>query len=384
MPPLTMGRTMAAPVRILGFPVHIRSGFVLFMVLIVFLYGDEYGLYLALSIAGFTLLHELGHAVAARRAGATAEISLEFMAGYAAYEPGRPISRPMQAGIAFAGPAVHVAAGCALLLALGANPLDVERAGFTTLQDAVWWAGPAIGAFNLIPVLPLDGGNIVTSLLELATPTRARHIMVYVSLALTIGAIAWITVTQDRPTFTIFLGLILLFQVQALVAERDRTRVSPWQKAAAARRSGDPDRARRILTKALRRPTGANMPPGPLDDADVHGLVALLDRPLPAGDPWNEYVLANVLVRAGEHDEAARYAAASFERSPQPLMAATVARAAAALGDGATAVSWLRAAARAGTASAALASIIDQAPELATVRTHPEVVALRGALTAAN
>ena len=55
------------------------------MVLIVVLYGDEFGLWLAGSIAAFTLLHELGHAVAARRAGATAEISLDFLAGYASY-----------------------------------------------------------------------------------------------------------------------------------------------------------------------------------------------------------------------------------------------------------------------------------------------------------
>ena len=42
-------------------------------------------MWLAISIAGFTLLHELGHAVAARRAGAKAEISLDFLAGYASY-----------------------------------------------------------------------------------------------------------------------------------------------------------------------------------------------------------------------------------------------------------------------------------------------------------
>ena len=45
------------------------------------------------SLAVLTLIHELGHAVAARNAGAKAEISLDFLAGYAAYVPTRPISR---------------------------------------------------------------------------------------------------------------------------------------------------------------------------------------------------------------------------------------------------------------------------------------------------
>ena len=45
--------------RVLGFPVHVRRGFLFFMGLIVVLYGDQYGLWLAGSIAAFTLLHEV-------------------------------------------------------------------------------------------------------------------------------------------------------------------------------------------------------------------------------------------------------------------------------------------------------------------------------------
>jgi hypothetical protein len=266
---------------------------------------------------------------------------------------------------------------------MGANPLDVERQGFTTMEHAIWWAGPAIGAFNLIPVLPLDGGNIVTSLLELVT-RRARQIMIYASLALTAAAIVWITVMRDRPTFIVFLGLLMVFQIQLLVGDRDRVRESPWQRAAASVRAGQPDRARQTLRKALTRPTGLTIAPGTLDDADVRGVVGVLDRPLPFGDPWNEYVLANLLIRAGHFDESARYAAAAYGREPQALMAATVARAAAAIGDRDTAIAWLRAAARSGTASAALATVIDQAPELAALRGHPDVVALRQSLTPAN
>ena len=75
--------------RLFGFPVHVRSGFFLFMALVVFINGAPFGVWLAGFIAGLTLLHELGHAVAARATGARAEISLDFLAGYASFVPRR-------------------------------------------------------------------------------------------------------------------------------------------------------------------------------------------------------------------------------------------------------------------------------------------------------
>ncbi len=152
--------------RLLGFPVHVRAGFVMFMVLIVILYGGEFGLWLAGSLAIFTLIHELGHAVAARAAGADAEISLNFLAGYASYRPTRPISRLEHAGISFAGPAVQIVTSVAILLAMGVNPLVRESIDDSPASWAIWWAGPVIGLLNLIPVLPLDGGNIVQTALD--------------------------------------------------------------------------------------------------------------------------------------------------------------------------------------------------------------------------
>src|SRR5688500_6731143 len=64
--------------RLLGFPVHVRPGFILVMVLFAAINEfDTFGLWLAGGVAVFTLIHELAHAVAARAAGAEAEISLE-------------------------------------------------------------------------------------------------------------------------------------------------------------------------------------------------------------------------------------------------------------------------------------------------------------------
>src|SRR5690606_4326227 len=147
--------------RLLGFPVRIGAGFVVCMALLAFIPragNAAFGFWLAGAVAGFTLLHELGHAVVARHAGAEAGISLEFMAGYTSFRPTRPISRPMSVAISLAGPVTHIACGALVLVAMGHNPLELDSVRGSDAALAIWFAGPVIGALNLIPVLPLDGG----------------------------------------------------------------------------------------------------------------------------------------------------------------------------------------------------------------------------------
>jgi Zn-dependent protease len=366
-----------------GFPLQVRPGFLVFVALIVFLNGSEFGLWLAAALAGFTLLHELGHAVAARRAGADAEVSLDFMAGYTSYSAKQPLSAGTQAIIALAGPVTHIATGLIVLALMGVNPLDEASWQESAATQAIWWAGPAIGLLNLAPVLPLDGGQVVTNLLEHVVPNRARRIMIYASVGITVAAAIGYVVIAERPSFTVFLAFLLLMQLQLIFEDRSRHAVSAFDKALGALRAGDADRARRVLVAGLQSAGSPAVVPRTLDDDGTRQLVALLPRPLPSGNPFNEYVLANLLVRTGNHDEAARYGAQCYEREPQPLLAATIARAAGALGDGDTAAAWLRTAADHGTSPDGLASVIDHAPELAAVRQRPDVVAVRRSLDVA-
>lgn len=370
--------------RLLGFDVKVQSGFVIFMALIVFLYRSEFGLWLAGSIAVLTLVHELGHAVAARRTGAHAEISLGFLAGYASYRPTRELTRREQAWISFAGPLVHITVAVIVLLAMGVDPLSIDSIRDSPASAAIWWAGPVIGGMNLIPVLPLDGGNIVTYGLDAIVPGKARRLMLWFSIAVSVVA-SLVLVISGRSGFVLFIGFLLITQVQMLQAGRpQQVPKSAWQSASDALDANRPGRARRTLVAALSHPqpmvstVNTAVPPERLQE-----LIDLLPRPLPHGDPGNEYVLADVLLRIRRFDEAAHYAAGSFERDPNTLSAAQVARAAGALGDQATAIGWLETAADVGTSPSGLATMIDQAPELAGLRHHPAVVAVRATLIAA-
>lgn len=369
---------------LLGFKVKVQPGFVMFMLLIVFIYGDQFGLWLAGAIAVFTLIHELGHAVSARRHGAHAEISLGFLAGYASYSPTRPISRAAHAWISFSGPGIHILTSVAVLFALGVNPLDRSSLDGHAAASAIWWAGPAIGALNLIPILPLDGGNIVLQGLDRLLPGRARRYMLLFSIGVTGLAALAMFADESFRGFGIFIAFLLVTQLQQLGSSTEPQ--SPWVSASNALDGGKVNKARRLLVAALshtrtdrRFPQALSLPPARLAE-----LVDVLPQPLPHGDPTNEYLLANILISLGRYEDAAHYAAGSFERQPNTLSASAVARASGALGDQGTAIGWLRAAAEAGTSPTGLASVIDGSPELIGLRQHPDVQAIRRGIVPAT
>lgn len=175
--------------RLFGFPVHVRSGFVIFLVLLGALYQSVSGLWLIGALAAFTLIHEFGHAVVARHFGAHAEISLDFMAGYTSYgmPSGRTLSRLQRSAITFAGPLVQIVIGSLTVLALGGSLERPPGIGSTDAQYAVWWAGPVIGVINLIPVLPLDGGQLALQTLSAIAGRNMLRTMAALSLIVTVA-----------------------------------------------------------------------------------------------------------------------------------------------------------------------------------------------------
>lgn len=208
--------------RLFGFRVEVRPGFLFFLVLVVVMYGGTRGIWVAGSIATFTLVHELGHASVARALGCRAEIALDFLAGYAAYVPQRPLSRWEKAAIAIAGAATQFTTAVVVLLLMGSNPFARTD---ITLNDAtlsIWWAGIVLAIVNLIPILPLDGGAILALAVEAAAPRHARRFMIWFSIAVTSTGLVAAVVFPDLQGFMPFAGILLIMQVQMLGAERRR------------------------------------------------------------------------------------------------------------------------------------------------------------------
>lgn len=171
--------------------------------------------YLALFL--IVLLHEFGHALACRQTGGKAnEIVLWPLGGIAFVSP-PPRPGAVLWSIA-AGPLVNVAL-YPLLMALTWLAADLGwtdgNRDFARFLFMVWWINQGLLIFNLLPIYPLDGGQIVQSLLWFKLG-RARSLMVASVLGLvTIGGIALWAILQfgvERVVSNgLWLGLIAIF-----------------------------------------------------------------------------------------------------------------------------------------------------------------------------
>lgn len=142
---------------LLGFPVEISWSFLLLLAVALLAFGGVSAVFIILLAFGSVLLHELGHAVVARRLGVRVSgIELGFFGG-AAKMVELPRSANHEIAIAAAGPAVSLmlaGAGFGLGAVLG-----------SALLVQIGWINAVIAAFNLLPALPMDGGRILRALL---------------------------------------------------------------------------------------------------------------------------------------------------------------------------------------------------------------------------
>jgi Zn-dependent protease len=396
--------------RLLGFPVTITPGFVLGMLLLLAINQRDvaFGIGLVGAITAFTLVHELGHATAARRYGADAAISLNFLVGYAIFRPNRPMTRGEQATISAAGPLVQIVLGVAALLALGVDPLSHASAGERPLTLAIWWAGPVLGLVNLLPLLPLDGGNIVALGTDAVAPGRGYTLVRYWSLACC-GVLVVLVLTQPawRP-WALSVALFTFWAAQGLLHDRRRGKApdpdasrrlwqvaldaeregwehggspglfppgmgpSPWLRAHALQRAGKDATARGLLVQALERDTGGWAPPNGATVDQLAPLLALVPDDAPVTDERGAWTHLRLLHATGMLTRAATYGARLYAEHPSPELAQQVARSLALAGHADEAVAWLRVA----CSTAVDTGLLDD-PELAGLQGRPDMDALR-------
>ena len=151
------------------------------------------GVGLVLAVFGCVVLHELGHALAARRYGVpTADITLLPIGGVARLQriPEHPIEELV---VAVAGPLVNVAIVAVLLAvgvrwpgtAVGNQRHAIASAGFLS---TLMYTNAFLVVFNLIPAFPMDGGRVLRALLAFKLDyARATRIAASVGQFLAIG-----------------------------------------------------------------------------------------------------------------------------------------------------------------------------------------------------
>src|SRR2546421_5337675 len=190
------------------------------------------------SLALFTivLLHEFGHALACRQTGGVADrIVLWPLGGIAFVNPPR---RPgaMLWSIA-AGPLVNVILLPILSIALTFSRIGVDEPGdFGLFVYHVWWINLALLIFNILPVYPLDGGQILRALLWFPLgEIRSLQIASVIGLvgAVILAAIALLLRIME-PFWIAIMSLFLISRAiagwqyaKALVQEEEANRQAP-------------------------------------------------------------------------------------------------------------------------------------------------------------
>jgi Zn-dependent protease len=166
--------------RVFGFPVEINLSFLLLLALVFFAFGGLTGVLFVGLVFAFVLLHELGHALVARRLGVhVSGIELSFFGG-AAKMVQMPRTPNHEIAIAAAGPAVS--------LMLGGAGLGLGMLLGSQLLVWVGFINFVLAAFNLIPALPMDGGRILRALLARRMDyVRATDISVQVARVVAVG-----------------------------------------------------------------------------------------------------------------------------------------------------------------------------------------------------
>lgn len=231
--------------RLAGIPIGIQPLWLLIVALITWSLGAVYyphavsgiaplasyalGLLSALLLFASILLHELGHAVVARRHGVEIEEIDLWLLGGVARMTGQPRTAGDELRFALAGPAVTLV----IAVLFGAIAVALPASGLAALRAVVEYQAfinAAILVFNLLPAFPLDGGRVARALLWGWTGDlgRATAVAAAIGRGLGFGMIAlgvFATLSGAVGGFGLWLALIGFFVVVAAKAEESGLRV---------------------------------------------------------------------------------------------------------------------------------------------------------------
>jgi Zn-dependent protease len=207
--------------RIAGIELRVHLSFLLLVVLFAFdPDGPIAGIGWLVIIFACVVAHELAHSVMAQHRGATVrEIVLLPMGGVSKLE-NLPENPRDEFTIAVVGPLMSFALGAisavvCVLVGLRLTPIDLYSGAI--LHRLVWF-NVIVGAFNLLPAFPLDGGRVLRSLLE-----RSHDLETATRVSARIGRALAMVMVGVGLLFNLFLVIIGVFVWLGASAEESAT-----------------------------------------------------------------------------------------------------------------------------------------------------------------
>ena len=199
--------------HVAGIPVRIEPFFWIASVLLAYNLGDARLIIMWVAVVLVSVLvHELGHAVALKAFGQPSAIVLHGFGGLTFSQ--RKLDRVRSILVTLAGPFAALALLGIPAFVLRESDYGVEMRFDYTLDDQVFGIWPVVvfaayvniwwSIANLLPIRPLDGGNVLT---ELVGIQRARLVSVVVGAA---GAV-WAYTHSDEFRYAAFFAGFLVF-----------------------------------------------------------------------------------------------------------------------------------------------------------------------------
>lgn len=240
-----------------GVDVLIRASWILIAALLAYLFAPQVeavrpglgawkyvaGLAFAILFYLTVLLHEMSHALMAKRFGLPVRwITLHFLGGMTEID-GEPRTPGQEFKVAVVGPLTSVAVG---LVALGlwfVLPDGLPRMALAVLA----WTNLVLGAINLVPGLPLDGGRVLRAAVWKGSANMHRGTIVaawggritallVLLVPFLAGAAGWTVSVVDYLTFWIIAAFLWTGATASMAQARVRRRLPALKARPLARR----------------------------------------------------------------------------------------------------------------------------------------------------
>ncbi|MFP5322843.1 MAG: metalloprotease [Acidimicrobiia bacterium] len=291
--------------HVLGIPVRIEPFFWIAAVLLAYNLGDARLIIMWVAVVVVSVLvHELGHAIALKAFGQSSSIVLHGFGGLTFSQ--RKLDRARSIAVTLAGPFTALAllgipalllresdwgAELAIDYALSGEVFGLWPIVFFAAYVNIWWS-----IANLLPIRPLDGGNVLTELVGLQ---RARLVSVVVAAA----AGVWAYTHADGLRYAAFFaGFLAFINLSEYRRERQGVRAPsafdvegpavpggggnrPGQPGSAPRRPAGPPPPARRGGRPVGPPSAAPAPRGEL--ADLPELPGSIDPSAAESMVWN-------------------------------------------------------------------------------------------------
>ena len=334
--------------RLGPFPVTVYPWFFLSAVLL----GGDFGFGWKMAAWIFVvflsvLVHELGHALVGRAFGGHPEIHLQAFGGVTVPQFARRPGPGRQFVLSVAGPVFGLLLGAAAYAIVrtfppaAGSPVDWTMRQF--MRVSILWA-----VFNLVPILPLDGGQMMLAAIEGVRRRPSVALASWISVAIAVGMAGVVTLEWGvDPFLLLWMGLFAFQNVsRARAASRTGIPADARPSAADALEQADVDSATEATRSALQQ----------RDYDSALAAAAKLEGRGPFRQAAALRLRAGVELSRGDNEAAALFAGQSFSLWPTPDAAVVAARANLRSGQEDRARNWLRRAMETGAPMGAVRS----------------------------